>query len=188
MRALALLALLAAGCTPPDTIEVIYDDSVEDWGKADGAAGAGPPRTMDEVARDTLDAINPVSIMENIEYHFIIYTKDSGPLRATKPTANGVRGGERITILVPRGAELVAMAHTHGDYTLFDPRGDRPMATDRGHDQTDADRFSTVDEDYMRANPQKFEAFYLGTPSGKLLKKPKNGRTQELQPLPATLQ
>ena len=127
--------------------------------------GAGPYDSMDAAARAALNAANPQSIRDNVEYSGLIYRGPdgkyyyTGPARGTDQGANPLRDAP-----APAGATVVADYHTHGDYSTVDPATGAAVRTnDPAKDQFNSDNFSRQDK--LDNNRQGYPG-YLGTPSG----------------------
>lgn len=72
---------------------------------------------VDAFATEVLDALQPASIAESIEYCGYIYTLDDGTLAATPAR----RGGEDFCDLPEASDDVIASFHTHGGYSdLYD--------------------------------------------------------------------
>ena len=142
-------------------------------GGASGAPGAGagtktangPFKTADEAARAALNAANPQSIKDNLEYSGLIYQgKDggfyfTGPAKGTDQGANPLKDAP-----APPGTKVVADYHTHGDYSTADPKTGKAVRTnDPSKDAFNSDNFSTQDK---LDNKKQGYPGYLGTPSG----------------------
>lgn len=124
-----------------------------------GQAGTG----ADEVARQKLNEINPISIAVDEEYGGVIYRDDrSGAYSATGPRTSG----EKHTVDVglrepnkgcPAGTTPVAYYHTHGK--LSDPLAGGLRFNDE----------DLIADDIEVAKQHEIDA-YLATPSGRFLK------------------
>jgi hypothetical protein len=138
-----------------------------------GASRGATFATRDEAARAALDATNNWSRDVNAEYRWLIYKDENGHYRYTPPEYGGLAGGQDIHMQAP--GRVVGMGHTHGNYS-----DDAGNVVQRLDDQFDSDHFSQRrrgdDYGYMRRHKDKFEAFYLGTPSGQYFQwTPKGG-------------
>lgn len=118
--------------------------------------------SRDEAARAALEATNNWSRALNREYRWFIYKDAEGNYRYTPPEYGGLKGGRNVRMARPPG-QAVGFGHTHGDYSTEEGR------VSRSQDAYNSDDFSSTpgdDYDFMRKNRDRYEAFYLGTPSG----------------------
>ena len=145
-------------------------------GAAAGAAGGatpganGPFATQDEAARAALNAANPASIRDNLEYSGLIYRGAdgqyyfTGPAQGTDQGANPARDAP-----APPGVQVVGDYHTHADYSLADPvTGAAIRTSDPARDDFNSDNFSTTDKRGIAADGAGVPGYagYLGTPGG----------------------
>jgi hypothetical protein len=142
-------------------------------GAATGGAGKKPKRdgfaTQDEAARAALEESNPKSIKDNREYGGYIYKDRDGTYGYTKPIKGSEDGVDLGKTSVPAGKTEVGNYHTHGDYSIIDPKTGKIVRTsDPKRDDFDSDNFSQPDIDtdkVMGAGKPGYRG-YLGTPSG----------------------
>jgi uncharacterized protein RhaS with RHS repeats len=126
--------------------------------------------TPGAAAFDVLAYINPLSIIENIEYAGVI-RKDpiTGKYYATYP--NSGTGTSATVGCDPLGND-VGLYHTHGNYSYQDPDTGLPVPTsDPLLDEYNSDKFSTTDIEIINMLDTERLGFtgYLGTPSGQFL-------------------
>jgi uncharacterized Zn-binding protein involved in type VI secretion len=145
-------------------------------GSAGGGAGTaaaakatapsnGPFATADEAAKAALNAANPQSIKDNLEYSGLIYKGVDGKFYYTGPAKGTDQGANpKAQAPAPPGTQVVADYHTHGDYSTADPATGAAVRTkDPSKDAFNSDQFSAQDKS---DNRKEGYPGYLGTPSG----------------------
>ncbi len=169
MRVLTILLLSIAATSCGAEHELRHDPDYTVSDEPSVGTLADPNLTLDELAYTLLAEINPLSIEENTEHHWLIYRHDdTGALGYTQPIDGGAVGGA-VTPSKPIGTTLVAFIHTHGDYSR-NWRG-RVVRTTKKRDAFNSDNFSDPgDVQRMQENALGAEGYYLGTPSGVFFK------------------
>lgn len=145
---------------------------------ADAAKGA-PPKggnpgpvfdTQDEAARAALEAANPQSIKDNLEYGGMIYKDKNGKYGYTGPAKGTDAGFNPTDAPIPPGTTAAGDYHTHGDYSTIDPVTKKAVRTsDPTKDDYNSDNFSQTDKNGITNDAKGNPGYkgYLGTPSGK---------------------
>jgi hypothetical protein len=129
----------------------------------------GPFDTRDEAARAALNAANPSSIRDNLEYGGLIYQGTDGKYYYTGPGRGTDQGFDLRTTPIPPGTTLMGDYHTHADYSLADPSTGAAIRTsDPARDDFNSDNFSSTDLTGIAADGRGNPDYrgYLGTPSG----------------------
>ncbi len=147
-------------------------------------------KTPEFAAKDALNYINPSSKAFNREYGGLIYYHKpegceergggKGGYYANSPvqgTESGVKPFKsKIPYLQAISGVTVVVGdyHTHGDYSLEDPKtGKISRTSDPKRDSFDSDNFSQADKNNINSNVERTGILtykgYLGTPSGRLL-------------------
>lgn len=126
---------------------------------------------VDQKGIEALDIANELSIEDNLEYGGFVYQADDGSLGFTNPTQGTDQGwNPNLSVdLVPEGVKILAVYHTHGDYSLLDPTTGQAIRTSNPlQDDFNSDHFSRQDrltlDRYSTVRPGV--KGYLGTPSG----------------------
>jgi hypothetical protein len=125
----------------------------------------GPFSTADDAARAALNAANPQSIKDNLEYSGLIYKDSKGQYYFTGPAKGTDQGADPLRQApAPAGTQIAGDYHTHADYSTKDPKtGAAVRTTDASKDAFNSDNFSTQDK--ADSTKQGYPG-YLGTPSG----------------------
>ena len=125
---------------------------------------------QDAKAVDALNAANPQSIKDNLEYGGYIYKNADGTYGYTSPLKGTDQGFNPSSALsfVPKGASIVGDYHTHADYSLVDATGAAIRTSDPLRDAFNSDNFSSTDYRGIAADAGSNAAYrgYLGVPSG----------------------
>jgi uncharacterized Zn-binding protein involved in type VI secretion len=137
-------------------------------GVAPGAPGGpgvnGPFNSVDEAANAALQAANPQSIHENLEFSGLIYQGADGKYYYTGPARGTLDGADPLSQApAPPGTTVVGDYHTHANYSTKDSSGNIVPTEDPSKDIYDSDNFSPQDK--SDSNTQGYPG-YLGTPSG----------------------
>jgi uncharacterized Zn-binding protein involved in type VI secretion len=126
-------------------------------------------KSRDEAARAALKETNGPSIKDNREYAGLIYKNKDGTY-GYSPGPIGTEAGASLKgIAIPSGSKEVGYYHTHGDYSIQDPKTGAIIRTsDPKKDDFDSDNFSNTDKNTARgrANGDKEYRGYLATPGG----------------------
>jgi RHS repeat-associated protein len=141
------------------------------WIDISGLAPGDPFKKPEAAAKDALKFINPKSMKENREFGGIIYKNPkTGSYYATKPVKGAEAGVNPSDSPPPSGAETVGDYHTHGQYSLQDPKTGKVTPTgDPKKDDFNSDKFSSTDLSGIKSDATGQPGYkgYLGTPSGK---------------------
>jgi RHS repeat-associated protein len=124
----------------------------------------------EQAAKDALAEVNPKSITENKEYGGEIYQDSkTGKYAATNPEPGDDQGAKPHTAKRPSDSKLVGDYHTHGDYSIYDPKTKKAVRTsDPKKDSYHSDDFSSLDKAGIIADAATYGKQYrgyLGTPS-----------------------
>lgn len=140
--------------------------------------------SQDEAARAALNDANPKSIADNREYGGLIYRDDKGRYGYTTPIMGSDQGVNPYDASVPPNTQIVGDYHTHGDYSIFDPKtGAAVRTSDPLKDHFNSDNFSSDDLLGIQKDGAKIDGYkgYLGTPSGQFkVYDPSTGKTSNL--------
>ncbi|QQO10708.1 RHS repeat-associated core domain-containing protein [Breznakiella homolactica] len=133
------------------------------------SVGYDTPR---EAAVAMIDAINPISIKENVEYGGVI-TKNpkDGKYYASIPvTEDSKEGVDPFRSQRGRKGDIVGDYHTHGDYSIIDADGNYQatgvrLTDPRNDDFSEKDLKSSFRDAMDSKNPREYQS-WLGTPRG----------------------
>jgi hypothetical protein len=141
--------------------------------------------TQDEAAKAAMEAANPQSIKDNLEYSGLIYQGSDGRYYYTGPVQGSDSGANPWSDApLPPGTQEAAYYHTHAAYSLKDPTTGAAIRTDDPtKDGFNSDNFSEADRDVADDKAANIPGYagYVGTPGGKYKKyDPATGNDTEL--------
>lgn len=125
-------------------------------------------KTSDEAAMYIMEATNPISKINNLEYGGLIFKDALGCYGYTGAIVGNEDGVNPFdgTASIPKGTTEVGYWHTHGEYSIFDENDNIIKTGDSKRDDFDSDKFSEQDLTVADRRGEEVEEYkgYVATP------------------------
>ena len=136
--------------------------------------------TQDEAGKAAIEAVNPASKRNNVEYSGLIYETSDGDFGFTDAVSGSRTSSDPYALVgtLPEDSVIVGTYHTHGDYSRYTANGSI-VRTTAEKDEFNSDKFSADDVAWYtedrKGRDERF-SMYLGTPGGDFCKFGPQGR------------